>query len=296
MSFESLVLGGVTSPVFFKMDDNYVTNPYADQNTTGWVASGGSLVREVHSNAYGEYMFDFSYTTDFEYAYWQEDLGAAATNKKFLASFRAVADSPQDILVQITDSTGVVIKSTVFTIGETSKKYVLYGDVIGTTLNQFIQLRIYATDVSGTGQVNFDHVFFSEVLDTISMPSTKIQNGDPDLLKFKKIIRGKNELWDGNIQEFGKIWRPNYVGTWHHMNPTTELSRQRVAQAGRVFVLPHSDIDWGFLGIWDGDFVRRYSFNRYIGHTGNIPIKGIEYIHELPLEITGGLAGVIIEV
>lgn len=294
MSFTNVV-GGVGPPTFFKIDDNFVINPYFDQNTTGWSVSGGTLVRTSQSDAYGEFMGEFQHATGIPYTSVQKDLGVAATNKKFLASFRAKSDVQRDVLIEISDSAGLIVVSKTFAIGIEPKKYLIKGDNIGLTLNQFIELRIHGTDVSGIGFINFDHVYFTEVLDTIILPLPATLGGQTDKLIFEKIVRGRNELWSGAVQEFGKKWRPNYLGRWDHLEITEEMARQKISDAGKIFIQPHDDVDFGFLGIWDGDIERQYSLNRYIGHKGTIPIKGIEFLHEFPfdLAITAEILGVV---
>ena len=286
------VLGGIEQPLFLVMDDNYVTNRYFDQNTTGWVSTGGTFTRGVQANAYGEYMANHVSVASLHSAYWEEDLGAAVTDKKFLASFRAQSDTTRDVLIEIIDDNDVVVVSAVETIGTSPKRILLYGDNIGTTLTQRIRLKIHSANSAVNGYIDFDHVFFSEVLQTISLPLSSVQGGEPDKLKFEKIVQGRNELWNGEIQEFGKKWRPHYMGRWDHMEVAEEIERQSIADSGRVFVLPHSDINWGFLGIWDNNIERRYAMNKYIGHKGSVPIKGIEYLLEFPALTAAEIVGI----
>jgi hypothetical protein len=68
------------------------------------------------------------------------------------------------------------------------------------------------------------------------------------------------------------------------MNTSEEILRKQIAEASRLFVKPHDDRDWGFHGIWDGNFLKKYSMNRFIGHKGIIPIKGTELLLKFPSE------------
>lgn len=276
-------LGGVAAPKFLLLDDNYVTNPYANVDTTGWAVTAGTLIKgAAQDDAYGEFMFDYSYTTDFEAAYWEQDIGVVATGKTFIASFRAKLAAAGAILVEIVDDLGVVVTSQVYALTTGTQRVLLYGDAGATVLTDKIRLKIYASAGVATAQIFFDHVLFTEVLNEVDMPSPLIVSGDQDSLKFEKEIQGKNELWDGQIQEFGKKWRPNYLARWDYLLDTNELLRQDIADSKTVFVLPHNDQNWGFHGMWDGDLLRKYAFGKYIGHKGVIGIKGIEYIYELP--------------
>ncbi len=291
MAFDN-VIGGIAQPLFLAMDNNFVTNRYFDQNTTGWLTTGGTLTRPARVNAYGEFMANHVSVAALESAYWEEDLGVAATDKKFLASFRAQSDQARDVLIEIIDDNDVVVVSDTFSIGILPKRILLYGDNIGTTLTQRIRLKIHSADSAVNGYIDFDHVFFSEVLQTIDLPLSSVQGGEPDKVKFEKIVQGKNELWNGEIQEFGKKWRPHYMGRWDHLEVVEEMQRQLIANAARIFVLPHRDTSFGFLGIWDKNIERKYSLNRYIGHRGTVPIMGIEYLLEFPADTVAEIIGV----
>ena len=275
-------LGGVAAPRFLLLDDNYVTNPYANEDTSGWAVTGGTLIKgAAQEGAYGEFMFDYSYAADFEAAYWNQDIGASSINKIFIASFRAKLASVGAILVEIVDSIGEVVASQVYSLTTGTQRVLLYGSS-DQVLTQNLRLKIYASASSATAQIFFDHVLFTEVLAEVDMPSPLIVGGEQDILKFQKEVQGKNELWNGLTQEFGKKWRPHYLGRWDYLVDTDELLRQSIADSKTIFVLPHNDQNWGFHGMWDKDLERKYAFGRYIGHKGVIPIRGVEFIYELP--------------
>lgn len=298
MSFAGNVLGGVTTPIFYKIEDNYCENPYFNEDTSGWVESTGGILTRINTDAeaYGEYMGRIQYSSDLQNVTFVESLAAAPANRTFLVSLRMKSQisGGQTVSIQFVDENSQTFGTNSFAVTEEARRYLIVAldNVPNVTSPYSVTLRIWGTEASGDSDLLFDHVYFTEVLSSISMPLPKVQSGEPDQIRFQKIVQGRNMLWDGNIQEFGKKWRPYYLGRYDYLSGASEIGRQQVNEASKVFVLPHSDVNWGFLGIWDGDFKRRYSFGRYIGHKGMIPIKGIEYVRYIPTEFAAGGVGV----
>ena len=295
------VLGGITSPVFYSLDDNYITNPYFNQDVSGWTeeTTPGILTRDIKTEAYGEYMGNN--TSSNEYVQWSKTLSATPSNRTFMVSFRAMGDTVRLFDVEvIAEGTGggseLFITDPALQLNLTIDRYFLIGSVPITAFSGTftVKLRIHPNSAVASETIWFDHVYFSEVFETIALNLPLVQSGDPDQIKFEKIVRGRNELWSGAIQEFGKKWRPNYLGKWDYLDASFELARQGLSEASRLFLVPHSDVNWGFHCIWDDDFFRRYALGRYIEHKGSVKLRGMEFVHSHPTQFSSS-GGVGIE-
>jgi hypothetical protein len=89
-------------------------------------------------------------------------------------------------------------------------------------------------------------------------------------------------LWDGNIQQHNKKWRPIYYADYAFLNDSDETIRQSISESDIILCVPHNDSGFGFLGIWDEDYYRKYTFGRFQGHSGSVVIKGIELVTNKP--------------
>lgn len=282
MSFDgSLVLGGISGPVFSKLDQNYITNRYFDEDTSGWSESFASILSRIaDADAYGEYMGRINYSSDDEYVYWSQSLSESPYGRRFIGIVRLKASAQQDFVMEFANQDGSTFGATSFTATTEPQTFFIseINDQIDATCGYAVELRIYGSDGAGNADLYFDHAFLSEVLQRIDMPLPLTTGGEQQYLVFEKKVDGMNELWDGNVQEFGKKWRPNFFGQWDYLSRGNETKRQLISESDIIFCQPQGDIAWGFLGIWKNDFERRYAFGRFMGHRGQIMIMGVEYI------------------
>lgn len=282
MTWSENVLGGIGLPRFLLTDNNYCSNRYFDEDTTGYAQSLGGIFSRVNTNAkaIGEYMGEITYANDYEYVDYTYNYGASITDKNFVAMVRIQSDSNFDIAFYGDSEFGKVnIDATPLH----AINVVIYAKATGQAGNN-IRLRIYGTqNAAQSALLYFDDLFFSEALDNMDM-TQPTESG----IVFEKITSGKNEMWNGAVQEFSQRWKPNYVAMWDYLEPQYEAYRQRIAVAQNIIVMPHLDVNWGMMGIWDIDFERRYWQKRFLGHKGKMVIKGINLITGFPvLQDTG---------
>lgn len=287
MSWSNNVLGGITEPRIYSVDDNFCTNPYFNVDTTDWTQSTpGILTRGAWNEAYGEYVGVLTAVAPKNVSF-EHTLDLTPESRTFMASLRIRAGLPatQSVTISVEDQDGnVFLENTIsLSSADNMKRYVFVAQCndVASGSPYSVTLKI---QINISGSILFDHVYFTEVFDTIDISLPKTQASERDLILFEKVVQGSNELWSGLVQEFGKKWRPRYVGNYDYLTAEEEESRQQVAEASKVFVLPHRDVAWGFFGIWSDDIERRYSFGKYLGHRGQIPIMGIEFLRELPYE------------
>jgi hypothetical protein len=279
------VVGGVGHSSILKVGDNLCDNPrFSNGSISGWSFNGQWLTEPyviVDDNAYEEYMGRLnSSDTDSAYALYTKDVGSTL-NKSFLVCVRLRSElfDAHDVRVtlQTSDShqIGTMISQTVVTANKSIKRICLVGK---STLidNTRIGVRIGTQETlpGDNPDLRFDDVYICEVSDSFALSLTSMKT----YLKFDKIVRGQNELFDGKIQEFNKAWRPNYFASWEFMDAENEGMRQKIAEGDRLFVIPHRDFSWGFFGVWDDGFERRYPWNKFLGHAGTVLIKGIEFL------------------
>lgn len=283
-AWDSLVLGGTGVPRILGVDQNYCDNSYFDENTTGWGEYGtpGFFSREVNSDAMGEYMGKLSAPITEKYAYYSWDTGAAVNGRVFMASIRIKTDAESGLSVKVAlyDASDNEIGSETVTIDTSPVKVTVVKTAFGVTGN-YVILRIYGTNGN---IVYFDDLYLTEVFGDYSFPQPTASTK----LLFEKVQHGKNELLLGRIQEFGKMWRPSFYCGYEHIPTAIEIYRQEISEYTALFCIPHRDVSWGFLGIWDENFERSYSFNKFFGHRGVIKIKGIELFTHKPIYQSDG--------
>jgi hypothetical protein len=299
MSFTGLVLGGIDVPIIYSIDTNYVDNPYFDVDLTGWTSpDGGTTGRVLDDEAYGEYVATINgvkKTIEYEYNLGSTD----PSGKTFIVSLRLKSDVARNVPIKllIEDSAGTpnveTFVNTAVVATTSMNRFFLVGTVDGSTLttaDYTLKVQIQSTSNIVSGTTSFDHVYLTEVLDTYTLTQPKTSGSEISNIEFEKVLFGKNELWSGKQQEFNKRWRINFFAQWDYMNISEETLRKQIAEASRLFVKPHDDVNWGFHGLWDGNFFKKYSMNRFIGHKGIIPIKGTELLTKAGTELIDNIS------
>lgn len=287
--WETLVLGGIDTLKIYRVSPNFVTNKYFTSGITGWADSTPSLSRIIDTDAFGEYMGRIAYTGGLGYAFWRHTQSVNIQNRTFLATWRAKSLGEQKFKAEFASLvTGEVFGTQTFDVDEIPRKYFLVAPTtVSTNTPHSVEIRIYGTEVTGNADLRFDAVYFGEALEEFSFVQPKVVSGESSFMTFEPVGFGRNELWDGEIQEFNKKWRPNYFARWDAMDVTDERFRQRIAVADLLFCIPHIDSDFGFLCRWDGDFQRRYAFGKFLAHKSLIVLKGNELVKEFPIDVVG---------
>lgn len=265
--WENLVVSGVDSPRILLVSDNFCSNPFLTLNSDGYTVSGAVITRAEDFSAYYEYMLSVNtnnINTDYvEYSY---DYGSSVANKTFLIALNVFAQGEFKLVFKGDIEFGEVLFDS-----QIYKKAFIVATATGVTGNT-ISFRIY-----GARDMKFDNVYFAEVLYDLEMP----QPHNAGELLFEKDADGIGELWSGKKKEYNVKWIPNYSANYFYLSEENEQFRQLISEYENVFCIPHLDYNWGFLGKWMKDeFERNYVFGEYVGHSGELSIKGQEYLNQ----------------
>lgn len=274
-TWDLYVLGGIDVPRFLIGDVNFCSNPYFNTGITGWSeSSGGIFSRDnIQLDALGEYMGKIEYTLDEQYVEYSYDMGVSVTGRKFFLILRSKSISDWKVAFYGNSEFG----STNFAHSNDINTYVAIVDA-STQTGTTIKIRIYGTQSNvDSAELYFDDVYFSEIFNDMEMPQPQVS-----YMPVEKIQFGENYLWNGNIQQFSKRFRPGYFANWEYLIPEYEVYRQKIAAAQIVVCIPHKDISFGFRCIWNKDFSRKYFHNRFLGHSGIISLKGTQFITSMP--------------
>jgi len=274
--WETFILGGYDVPRFLIIDpENYCTNPYfMDGNVTGY---GGlyQVQAAIKDEAYAEYMGKIYYSAmSATYVSVTKLMSSTPLDRTFLLSLRYMSG----FAFQIAFCVDTAIVQTVAIPAATVPTRVMFAVTLETlaTAGAEVSFRIYGS-IASEADLYFDQVLFTEALEDIELPQPQ-----RSYLQFEEVLTGSNERWDGLLQKINRRWRPHYYAEWDYLSKEDELKRQKINEADMLFVLPHKDSSWGIKGQWDGDFYRRYPWDRFKGHTGNTPIKGSEFLLTQP--------------
>jgi hypothetical protein len=264
--WNQLVVGGIDKPRILLLDENFCENPLFTKNLDGWTVSGATIERLEDASAYIQYMCEVTFGGLTNYVEYVYDLGNSISNRKFMVALNVVSASDYTLVF----AGDIEFGSTVITGPKQGKSFIV-GTATGVT-GTTVSFRIY-----GNGSLKFDNIYFSEVFEDIEMP----QPHDSGKLMFDKELAGNGKLWTGKSKEYNAKWVPSYKSEYFYLAENYEIYRQKISEAENLFVIPHMDYDYGFLGKWnEKEFERSYSFQQYDGHAGILSIKGIEFVNQ----------------
>ena len=284
--WEQLVLGGVGAPRILILRDNWCTNPMFTKDNSNWVLTVGGIEVTLplidNANSYGIQMANILYTADNGYADFTYDYGESIADKIFFFCVNIISD--YDFTLELVGSSAFGLVN--FDATSVVKKCFVIATATDQTGNS-ITLRIHGSRKEPGDPIDanllFDNIYFSEVLYDITLP----QPHDSGKLIFNKGKVGENTMASNLNKEFRVRWVPLYESEYFYISLDDETNRQLIAEAPKLFCIPHTDLHWGFLSRWNGDFSRDYSFGEYVGHKGNVSIQGEEYFINKPNLIVG---------
>jgi len=281
--WDEFVLGGTDKPRFLCVNENLEDNQYFNDGTVGdWIkaSASGTLSVEENDNAIGQNVLNYidpTTSTNDDYIYKTYDIaalvGGTVYGKKYLLKLRVL--TAFQIRIVLYDGTVYHDVYVDGTAGKWVDVFIITNTILTTSTT--IVLRVYSKNDPDRYNIYLDDIFFGEIQNDMIFWQPNESN-----LLFEENIIGKNEKWNGMIQKFDRKWKPVYYANWEYLGSGWELYRQTIYSSPLVFCIPHIDVDWGFLGIFDDDLKREYSFDRFFGHTGYIQISGVEFIKEQP--------------
>jgi hypothetical protein len=270
--WSQLVLGGVGKPRFLILDDNLVTKMSIDIND-GWFMSDVvnlNLEQVADPDSYHSFMLRAWHTTGNHFAFYNHTFSTGTIGGKvLLLNFRAKSPLQGSFKVALYDS-GDLIDEIDFPLTERIQFYSVVFSVPETNTDNTLQIRFYPSTEEGEGDLYFDNVHMAEVQGDITLPQP-----NNSYVRFEKKSRMFGELYSEMPYEVEKRYRPHYHAFYYALERLDEVSRQAISEAKKVYVFPHIDSNFGFLGVWDKEFERKYSFNRFFAHESIIPIKGM---------------------
>lgn len=280
------VVGGVKTPRIVEIGENFCINPRLTENLDGWTSNNAVFLpisRVADPQAYEEYMLRIFHSTS-QYTFIQyttEDVLPSYDFdvKKILVAFRikdvSLNGGEQKIIkIELAAGTAPINYKEIVITNKVKRVAMVFewNNVLGYP---FFNLRFYnGNTFQNNGDIRIDDVYINVVIQDYNFECC-----DETYLTFDKTTVGQHELFDGKIQQYNKRWRPNFYAHYAVLNKKQEIYRQSIAESlNNLFIFPHIDFMWGFFGIWDENFERRYSFNKYIGHDSVIVIKGSEML------------------
>jgi hypothetical protein len=287
MSWSDLVLGGVDIPRIMTLDSmNYCNNPFFHNGDTSEWSGLYNMQSEINSDAYSMYMGKIFYQgVSAIYSYIGINTSQTVKKRKFIFSARIKSKFQYQIACVTDENSSPEIQSViVIQASENVQRFVFICEIPDNIIGNGneIGFRVYGS-IGSQAELYIDQIFFSEIYQILDFPQP-----NKSYLRFIRTVTGNSELWSGKTQDINKRWKPYFHAEYSFMNPENELKRQIISEADLLFCIPHKDSSWGFVGKWDGDYDRRYSFDKFIGHTGVIPIIGAEYIMNSPTYKTDG--------
>lgn len=282
--WEQLVLGGVDAPRILILENNLCTNQFFTKGITGWTLVTDSnndelFERVLNDNASGQYMGHITYTNNKGYVECTYDFGESIEDKIFFFCVDIISEN-EDFTLALFGDTEFGI--THFDSSLEKKRCFVIATATAQT-SETLSIRIYGTRSEPGDPLNadlyFDNIYFSEVIQDITMP----QPNDAGKMVFEKEMIGDNILTSHKHSEFRVRWVPNYLCEYFYLTKEYEEYREQIAKSEILFIIPHLDLHWGFLGRWMPlQFIRSYLFNEYDGHSGTMAFAGNENFIKKP--------------
>jgi hypothetical protein len=287
--WDGLVLGGLDRPRLLLCNENWNGNPFFNDGTVGdWYSTGvnGTLEAIADDDAYGTnvlHYYDLTLGAVGDSARLIYNTLSISGNNNYGKSFLFSARIKTDVtfLIRLRGSATLLDTYISPTDGEYKRFFIFLPSTTDTadTITTFL----YPGDQPDGFDIKIDNIFFTEVTQDLIFR----QPNDSKLV-FEENLIGSNELWSGKVQRFDRKFRPIFMAEWEYIGAGWEYYRQLAYQSSLIFCIPHKEVNWGFLGIMNGDFERQYSFKRFFGHKGGVEIMGTEFLYELPYNQSGG--------
>lgn len=303
MSFSEFVIGGIGVPRVLLVDSNLCDIPrFSGGLTTGWAPSyavNGNTFGSSNSyiEAYKEYVCRMTWGGIHDSYYGQYSKSIVGTDiaylagKKVLVAFRIKSNIAEDYKIKVTlEDTNASAITKEFYINSRMKRFATVFDYSAVVIPapvpnpNVLRLKIYGSDDNEDGvDVIFDDIYICEVKEDFLF-----ECASESYLNFEEDLMGSNKLMDGKTQKFNRRWRPNYIGGWQWTDKEYEAYRQKIVEEleYNAFCFPHTDFDWGFFVTHDGEYERRYPFNRFLGHEFVMHLSGNEFLKDTIHPIT----------
>lgn len=293
-NMSQLVVGGIDKHRFLITTGNdMITNNSFEADDAGWTSVSGALSRYASPDTpFGDYcgkIEDNSAVAE-EYAQWEYAYSSSIGGKKFAVIFWAKADSYCAANVQVySDSTPPYEELDNQDIGVTPfwRPYfvVVSANASADGANLYFRFKPYAAadGVSGTGIIYIDKVSAYEISFDFQLKQAK--SFDQSWQELEDV---DYDLLDGNNKKYMEGHRYKGELAWDYLEPPEELVRAKLYANSLFIFVPHMDYDWALLCRTDGEYKRAYFKDKYIGHEGNIVIKGAYKLEVDPPEIPAG--------
>lgn len=305
MSWLNDVVGGISTPRIYKLEDNnriingsaetvlstewfgtdteYSRVAAADQNPA-FIAPKGDYVLKVEDNN----------AAAWECAMQSPNYGAALGDTSWLITGKIRASSTNhDVDIKFGSAAAadgaITAGYTQLTIPAKTDYNRIFHLVhtFSSETDEFIRLELGATTVAvgGTGIVFYDDIRVYQILETYNLEQPNVVSGNAWEQDWRDEIIADFDLIDGKNRKVSNGWRYylNMIYNWH--SPSDQQDIIKITESGLNFVIPHIDNLFGSYMRWNGDFKNEYFFGRYLAHSTVVSLKAIELERDKPREI-----------
>ena len=295
-NMNSLVIGGIGYHRFLIIKNHNKITPVNNRrfhdDIGDWTCVGTSVITRVADTEtqFGNYclkIVDDNAAVE-EYAEFDIELGEIVASKKYAVYFWAKASAVGTGNIHISTPDENLGNQD---IGLTTiwKPYIIVKSAsAGTGTILRIRFKPYADadGVGGTGIMHIDNVCVYEIENDYKLrPATTFVQTWEELIDANyRLLTNDNKVYPN-----GAIYNANL--SWDFLEPPEELVKHKIFAAKKLLFMPHLDYNWAILVRNDGKNVRNYFMNKYIGHQGNINLKGLEILESDPPEMPSGVGG-----
>ena len=286
----NLVIGGVSVPRVYVCGSNLLTGSSVsfEDGVGSWTTfpAGTTQIQQYaagNTTFYGEYVLSVQDNSASlaQGGQISASYGSAVGGKTFVLTFFDFAMTAHTYTAQVeaglaspalnADNYATATQARrchVFTVGSTASQ---------TTLT----IKIYGTDdadVANQGTVFIDEVELREV----EFTWTGQYEFHKKKYAWERKIQAAYELIGGEEKEFVLGYR--FFTSWgYDWNDTTdEQARARIASGSHLIVYPSIDKTYSVDCRWDGDYARDFPEDVFVGHKGEMPLRGIRLEKIIP--------------
>jgi len=294
-----LVVGGIGKHRFSIITGRQLITPVVNRSFESglgdWSYSGNGVISRVQDDDtyFGDYCMKVqdNQAGSEEYADYTVSLTESIDNRKFAVYFWARCDSADTAHVQLysdsSDADDKELGTTDISLTTNWKPYIAIAKANagadGTTL--YVRIKPYGSTEgnAGLGTMYVDNIQCWEIsFDFWLKQATRFSQN------WKESVDAEYELVSRNLKVYPSGSRYHAELYWDYLEPPEELVKHKIYAARYLLFMPHIDYNWAILCRKDGDNVRDYFHDKYIGHHGYIRLKGLELLESDPPEIPAG--------
>lgn len=307
MAWSNTVIGGVSTPVVYRLEDNnrVVNGSIEDVLGTEWTDGSGSGYSRVAASDQspsfvaprGDYIMkvDDDNAAAAEYVAQYVNYGGNIGSTSWLLTGKVRASSSDhnvDIILgtSATDGGAISADATLTIPAKTdySRSFHIVHTFSGET-DDFIAIAFYgasSTVVAETGVAFFDDIRLYKINETYSLTQPIVQSGSAWEQRWIEEFVNEFDLIDGKKRRISNGWRYFLNMVYGFNLPGDEQNIIEMTESGINYVVPHSDNLFGSYVRWNGEYKNEYFLGKYLGHSSFISFQAIELERDKPRQYT----------